>query len=90
MTRLSAEARGYLTFLQQHYGMSQPELFEALLREEHARVVAEEQANPPVRRVSTLPVLSTDVDEEEEIDAADTQRFAGMVALTRREQARSG
>ena len=85
MTRLSAEARGYLTFLQQHYGMSQPELFEALLREEHARVVAEKRANPTVRSVPLTTVLPTDVTEDD-MDELDAQRFNGLRAsITRAE-----
>jgi len=34
-------------------------------------------------------VIPTDVDEEEELADADTQKLAGMVAVTRKEQARS-
>jgi len=114
--RLSPESHDHLTMLTMHYGITRGELVEYLLREEHARVVAEKAANgdseqtPPEQRSGgttplgcggpeeprapcsspsrSLPRIPTDVDEEE-IDAAEAQRFAGMVAVTRQEQARS-
>ena len=55
-------------------------------------VVPKTAMPPPPKQREPLPVLSTDVEEDEIEDAteeATAKRFAGMVAVTRREQARS-
>jgi len=78
--RLSQESRDQLADLQKHYGMSKAEVVEYVVREEHARMVAE---RPPMRRGrQPLPTIPTDVGEDE-IEEAHTQRLAGLHASIR-------
>jgi hypothetical protein len=88
--RLSQESRDQLAALQKHYGLSQSALVEYLLREEHARMVAE---RPPMRRTRLAAVemstvvdkprtISTDVDEDD-IEEMEAQRFARSHASIR-------
>jgi len=81
--RLSPEAHDHLTMLTMHYGLTQIELFEYLLREEHVRVVAEKART--VRSVPLNKVVSPEVTDED-ADEMDAQDFGRLKAsITRAE-----
>lgn len=96
--RLSDEAAGLFEALQAHFGLRQTSLLEYLVRDVARResvTVAAERGDvpkaampPPPKQREPLPVLSTDVTDDE-IEEMESERSAGMVAVTRKEQARS-
>jgi len=66
--------------LTMHYGLTQIELFEYLLREEYARVVAEKASIVPRNTVVSPEITDEDADE------MDAQDFVGLKASITRAQ----